>query len=627
MNKFLALAILPSWLTIAFAGAVPADPAVRYTGFKSRVGTFTLADKPEFWNFDLNNRTEAQDAYWNIYVENGKVPFAWTGNTATLTPGEASPEWRAALVRALNFHRYYFWGAETVVYAEQSNLPVADFTPNTDGSLTGKTTRDAVQAAVTLLAANKTITHDVSGLAGANALSKFGAHSSLSAVGTSANAVVESFIVDYGSNNNLIGHREDMFAPSPYMDVGTALNGTFYMTGFFNDSLSGFANSYRNLANGILNTWPQKDTYIPYQMLSQVDTAEGARFSVLFANLPDASGAQVQVKRDGVSLAVKNIRGTYSGLGFDVAIPDIKTAPGKDQKYEVTMVNPYGNGATYSYSFTVFDPSVMQAGTGAPWPSTPIVNLSTRGIVGAGDNVLIAGFVIEGNEPLRIAVRAQGTSLKQFGLIGTAVNPRLEIYTGQTPMGSVDNWKQSPNFRLVQSYNLNPKEDADCVAVCTLTPGAYTAIVSDVNSGDAGGVGVVEVFNIDGASKSRLLNVSTRGVIGTGEKVLIAGIVLREKTTILVRTQAPGLAKFGVSGLATGTFLTVHDGTSKQIDENKGWKAPGNERLQGDLSYLAPSSEKEAAKIITLDAGAWTFMVSPSDGIPGVGLVEVFKID
>jgi hypothetical protein len=55
-----------------------------------------------------------------------------------------------------------------------------------------------------------------------------------------------------------------------------------------------------------------------------------------------------------------------------------------------------------------------------------LVNISTRGYVGTGDNVMIAGFCVY-SRPLTIIIRALGPSLASRGVYGTLVDPMFEI--------------------------------------------------------------------------------------------------------------------------------------------------------------------------------------------------------
>ena len=300
------------------------------------------------------------------------------------------------------------------------------------------------------------------------------------------------------------------------------------------------------------------------------------------------------------------------------------------QPEQLAQIDPraYENH-TLKWSFTVYDPLIVKP---ASYTSqSAITGLSTRGGIGSGDNVLIAGVQVSGTDPLKVAFRAQGPSLATAGIQHPATNPKIDVYQsitgGSTLLGSNNGWKNGVNWRLVQSYSLAPSSDLESVAVATLAPGLYTAVVSDAGPG---GVGIVEAYACDPQSASQLTAVSTRGVVGTGENVMIAGIITQQTQTLVVRTQGPALAAFGVAGTVYATRLKIYNqSTGQMIYQNAGWDAPGNERFHTDLASWVAGLDpvREAALVLTLPAGAYTAIVETVNGTPGVGIVEIYRID
>ena len=126
------------------------------------------------------------------------------------------------------------------------------------------------------------------------------------------------------------------------------------------------------------------------------------------------------------------------------------------------------------------------------YPETPLINISTRGNVLTGDDVMIAGFVIQGNGPQTVLVRALGPSLAPRGVQNPLANPLLRIYSGQTQIAVNDDWGTAANAAQLQASGYAPSEALDSALLITLTPGAYTAIVT--GAGGTTGVGLVEVF-------------------------------------------------------------------------------------------------------------------------------------
>ncbi len=128
--------------------------------------------------------------------------------------------------------------------------------------------------------------------------------------------------------------------------------------------------------------------------------------------------------------------------------------------------------------------------------ATPrLINVSARTEVGTGDNILIAGFGIGGSTPVRLLIRAIGPTLSVFNVGGTLADPRLEIFSGSTSIGSNDNWiaADAAAFASVGAFPLTAGT-RDAALVVTLNPGSYTAHVSGV--GGTTGVALVEVYQL-----------------------------------------------------------------------------------------------------------------------------------
>ena len=123
-------------------------------------------------------------------------------------------------------------------------------------------------------------------------------------------------------------------------------------------------------------------------------------------------------------------------------------------------------------------------------------NISTRGFVETGDNVMIAGFIVanSGGGSGEVLVRALGPSLGSFGVANPLADPTLELHDGNgTLIAANDNWKTDQQT-LILGTGIPPTNDAEAAILATLAPGAYTAIESGRNNGV--GVGLVEVYNL-----------------------------------------------------------------------------------------------------------------------------------
>ena len=121
-----------------------------------------------------------------------------------------------------------------------------------------------------------------------------------------------------------------------------------------------------------------------------------------------------------------------------------------------------------------------------------LANISTRGFVSTGDNVLIGGFIA--GPATRVAIRAVGPSLANGGIGNPLQDPTLELVDAD---GSVvrtnDNWKGIQQSEI-ESLGLQPSDDRESTLIETLIAGSYTAIVR--GAADGAGVAVVEVYNL-----------------------------------------------------------------------------------------------------------------------------------
>ncbi len=127
-------------------------------------------------------------------------------------------------------------------------------------------------------------------------------------------------------------------------------------------------------------------------------------------------------------------------------------------------------------------------------PEVPLVNISTRGEVLTGNNVMIGGFIVQGSSPQRLAITATGPSLAAFGITNPLANPTLTIVrsSDQAIIAANDNWQSDANAAQLQASGFAPSSPFEPGLLVTLAPGAYTAIVS--GAGNTTGVSVVGVF-------------------------------------------------------------------------------------------------------------------------------------
>ncbi|QJR13383.1 InlB B-repeat-containing protein [Usitatibacter palustris] len=261
-----------------------------------------------------------------------------------------------------------------------------------------------------------------------------------------------------------------------------------------------------------------------------------------------------------------------------------------------------------------------------------LANISTRGQVLTGNDVMIAGFIIGGPEAKTVVVTVAGPSLVAAGIPNALANPTLTLVRSSdgVVVATNDNWLAQPNHAdvaAIQNAGFAPANALEPAIIATLAPGAYTAIVQ--GSGGTG-VGLVGVFEVDHA-EAPLINISTRGQVLTGNDVMIAGFIIQGSGTksVVVTVAGPSLTAAGVPGaLQNPTLTIVRASDGAVIASNDDWQAQTNPAHVAAIQNagFAPAHVNEPAVFLTLPPGAYTAIVQGAGGRTGVGLVAVYAV-
>jgi hypothetical protein len=286
-----------------------------------------------------------------------------------------------------------------------------------------------------------------------------------------------------------------------------------------------------------------------------------------------------------------------------------------------TIAANQGGGGSFGAAPQVTDNLQSVAGGNLP----RLVNIATRMSVQTGSNVLIGGFVLGGNTPKSIVVRARGPSLTAAGVPGALSNPVLQLFQGPTMIDSNDNWQSHPNQANLQTSGFAPSENLEAAIFTTIGPGPFSAIVTGAGGGT--GVGIIEVFEVPGGEEKRLINISTRGQVLTGADVMIAGFVIQGQApqTVVVRARGPSLAAAGVPGVLANPRMQLFSGAT-EIGNNDNWQTNAN-AAQIQASGFAPDDPNECALLVTLAPGAYSAVISGVNSSTGVAIVEVFGLE
>jgi PKD repeat protein len=302
-----------------------------------------------------------------------------------------------------------------------------------------------------------------------------------------------------------------------------------------------------------------------------------------------------------------------------------------DGSADVTQSSPaishtYKHGGGYFATLTVKDSNGVQSANVASVQiqvAAQMLNLSTRMQVQSGDNVLIGGLIITGSDQKKVIFRGIGPSLN---LPGKLDDPMIELHNSAgATIATNDDWKSDQ--ANVEATGLAPTNDRESAIVKTLAPGAYTVVLRGKNNGS--GIGVVESYDIGLDANARLANLSSRGVIGTGDNVLIGGFFAGPQTAavtgVVFRAIGPSLSQFGVPTPIQDPMLELHNGNGTLIASNDDWQS--DQKAQIQARNLAPSDSRESAILLqNFEPGPYTAIVRGKNNSTGIGLVEIYDV-
>jgi hypothetical protein len=262
----------------------------------------------------------------------------------------------------------------------------------------------------------------------------------------------------------------------------------------------------------------------------------------------------------------------------------------------------------------------------APTPAQA-VNLSTRMRALTGDNVGIGGFIISGTAPKHVLLRAIGPSLTQFGVPNAMADPVLELHgSGSFATITNDNWRDDPaQEAAILATGIPPSNNFESAIDATLNPGAYTAVLRGKNN--TTGVALIEVYDLSQAVLSKLVNISTRAFVSTGNDIVIAGFVLGNHSgadRIVVRGIGPSLTPLGVANALANPTLELRDSNGALLIMNNDWQDNPAQAAELTAAGLAPTNNLESGIAATLSAGLYTALLAGLNNGTGVGVVEVY---
>jgi len=285
---------------------------------------------------------------------------------------------------------------------------------------------------------------------------------------------------------------------------------------------------------------------------------------------------------------------------------------------------------------------------GSPWssaaggdsssPLSPrgrLVNISSRGVVGNGDNALVAGVVVADTYAKNYLSRAIGPGLTIFGTSGVTPDPQLSLYSSdRVELFHNNGWQTSAQaaqlpavFRSAGAFALTPGS-ADSALVTEMAAGSYSIQVTTPTGKT--GVGLAELYELD--ANGRTANLSTRGLVKTGDGILVGGFYVQGPAykRMLIRAVGPTLQAFGLANPLRDLTLTLYSGQTV-LATNDRWSVGENAKVIAAASksvgaFDLPDNSADAALLITVPPGPYSVEVSGKGGTEGVALLEIYEV-
>jgi hypothetical protein len=386
-----------------------------------------------------------------------------------------------------------------------------------------------------------------------------------------------------------------------------------------------------------------EDAGPPVINLAGLSTGEPAPGTVTFGwNGTTAPGGAFNVERrlqGGVDWTV------LGSVGGDVvSFDDSDIGRGKNYEYRLVAVNGFGEEMTAAQSIETL--------------RSTLANIATRGVLGSGDQALILGFVIKGTGPIDILTRAQGPELAKVApSLTTAIDPEMTLvetdYSSGTGVNierdSNDNWGDTQLAEIKTLFDpetfAQPNSDDNSLdaglALNLDGTRLFTVVVND--KGDANGLAIVEVFDKSRQSapndlQNRLVNVATRGFVGTGDERLIAGFIVSGlvDSKLLLRGMGPSI---GIPGTIVDPKITLYRTAYElpgfpqiEVAVNDNWEDAANSNEVVTVSQevgaaVLATGSKDAILLVDAVPGLYSFVMEGVGETTGIGLVEVFLAD
>jgi beta-xylosidase len=285
-----------------------------------------------------------------------------------------------------------------------------------------------------------------------------------------------------------------------------------------------------------------------------------------------------------------------------------------------------GQGGNYSVFVSSVVGSVTSNAASLTIDTTPrLINVSCRGLAGAGDSTLVAGFYISGTGTKTLLIRGVGPKLLDYIAPPVVADPRLTVFnSGGVEIASNNDWAPglASDFTRVGAFALDTGSKDAAFKVDLQAPGLYT--VHLVNTG-AAAEGLIEVYDFSRDLATRLTNVSCRVDMAPNQLIVLGTALIGGQVPVLARHVGPelGLPPYNIPGVLPDPDLRVYFGGT-EVAYNDDWELATRTYFGPTGAFNLTDGSKDAAARVVLNPGGYTVHATGKTS-EGIALIEIYE--
>ena len=254
-----------------------------------------------------------------------------------------------------------------------------------------------------------------------------------------------------------------------------------------------------------------------------------------------------------------------------------------------------------------------------------LTGLAAQGYVGTNNQVQFGAFTISG-ESRRVLIRGLGPALD--GYVPNAIrNPKiaLSINGELAPLEVNDDWADADNADEIATLKHQPKNEKESAILRTLEPGVYNVHLS--GSGGTEGIGMFQVYAVEGGGNGELKGLAAQGQVGTGNQVQFGAFTITGgPRKVLIRGLGPALDPYILGAIRDPKIALSFNGADTPLEVNDDWADADNVEEIMALKHQ-PKNATESAILRILEPGVYNVHLSGSGGTEGIGMFQVYTVE